>query len=133
MKRRVCVTCKRRKKLSRFPMRTDHGVRSRRKECSTCKSAARRARYLRDPMAERKYYWQRKGIDVSEAVQRLADHDGRCGLCGRDKPLGMGDWHVDHDHVTKKIRGLLCFPCNNMLGKVERVGLEKVSKYLRRP
>lgn len=44
----------------------------------------------------------------------------------------MGDWHVDHDHAANKVRGILCFPCNIMLGKVERIGIEKISKYLRR-
>lgn len=41
---------------------------------------------------------------------------GKCAICRADKPSGRGEWHVDHDHETGKIRGLLCHRCNVGLG-----------------
>jgi len=38
---------------------------------------------------------------------------GVCAACRIDKPI-----HVDHDHVTGKVRGVLCFLCNQALGNV---------------
>lgn len=59
-----------------------------------------------------------------QQVYRLAPGDyerlyqaqtGVCAICkratGKTRRLS-----VDHDHVTGKVRGLLCRPCNNMLG-----------------
>lgn len=39
---------------------------------------------------------------------------GRCGICGKD--FGEGLIHIDHDHESGAVRGLLCRACNNALG-----------------
>lgn len=49
-----------------------------------------------------------KQYRVMEKRQR-----GLCAIC-RKKPKGR--LHVDHDHRTGKVRGLLCQQCNHGLG-----------------
>lgn len=52
--------------------------------------------------------------------------DGRCGIC-----LKTSDrkFHMDHNHKTLEIRGLLCFSCNSKLGFVEKY-LGAIMSYL---
>ncbi|HEX2040479.1 MAG TPA: endonuclease domain-containing protein, partial [Acidimicrobiales bacterium] len=40
---------------------------------------------------------------------------GRCAICKRKPTKGIS-LHVDHEHRTRRVRGLLCFRCNNALG-----------------
>jgi Recombination endonuclease VII len=37
---------------------------------------------------------------------------GVCAICGREGPD-----HVDHDHISGNVRGILCFNCNGGLGQ----------------
>lgn len=48
--------------------------------------------------------------------QKLIDSQGnRCSIC--NKPFANeSETRVDHDHKTKKIRGILCNKCNIGLG-----------------
>jgi Recombination endonuclease VII len=55
------------------------------------------------------------GITQADYEELLARQGGGCGICGR-KP-GKVSLHVDHDHATGEIRGLLCVGCNNALGQ----------------
>ncbi len=42
-----------------------------------------------------------------------------CAACGSPDPRGVRGWHIDHDHITGKVRGIVCLYCNVALGKVE--------------
>jgi Recombination endonuclease VII len=64
---------------------------------------------------------QRYGLAHEDYEKLLRAQDGKCGICGRDKPTaGKGrtkHWYIDHDHKTKQVRGLLCYKCNTGLGQ----------------
>ena len=55
-----------------------------------------------------------------EDYERMFDAQGGvCAICGKPRPEER-TLHVDHDHETGEIRGLLCFSCNNALGRLPR-------------
>lgn len=57
------------------------------------------------------------GITVEQYDAMLAGQGGGCAICRAKVSGGRGRrLHVDHDHVTGQIRGLLCHGCNTGLG-----------------
>ena len=55
----------------------------------------------------------RYGISEQDFQEMFGD--GFCPLCGRK----MVHAHVDHNHKTGKVRGVLCARCNNVVGIIE--------------
>lgn len=57
------------------------------------------------------------GLEPGEYQKILTFQGGKCWICrratGATKRLA-----VDHDHKTDKVRGILCGPCNQLLGHV---------------
>jgi 5-methylcytosine-specific restriction endonuclease McrA len=70
------------------------------------------------------------GISVEEYENLLAKQNGKCAICGN---LFVKTPYVDHDHITGKVRGLLCHQCNSGLGyfKDNLELLNKAVNYLR--
>ena len=118
----------------------------RRPECKECFDARRRRWYERNrdreiarvrswqqTNPERVKAWARKnrdkrlkklreihlrnkfGLTPEDYDDILEAQGGVCALCGYPPTPGIS-LHVDHDHGTGEIRGLLCVRCNNALG-----------------
>ena len=58
------------------------------------------------------------GITINEYDRMLEEQGSGCAICGRP-PWDDISLHVDHDHESGRIRGLLCFCCNNGLGQFQ--------------
>jgi len=59
----------------------------------------------------------RYGLKLFEYQELLHKQHGVCAICQK----GQGDRRlaVDHEHVTGKVRGLLCSRCNRSIGAFE--------------
>lgn len=57
------------------------------------------------------------GMTPADYDKRLAEQGFTCALCPTEAwETRDGVLHVDHDHETGKVRGLLCHHCNLGLG-----------------
>lgn len=101
-----CRICGEDKPASLFSFRKE--TRKYRTDCTPCRSTASAA--------------ARYGVSVDD-VLALAEKQGhRCAVCGvhKDELDHASFKHnplvIDHDHVTGRVRGLLCPHCNLVLG-----------------
>lgn len=78
-------------------------------------------------------------LTIGELMQALEDQEGGCAICSDELPDLLvynnrrRGYAIDHNHETGKFRGILCLPCNSMLGmaKDDARLLEKAVSYLR--
>lgn len=96
-------------------------------------------RYARRNETRRVKDWElgirfRYGLTKEEYDQKLAGQGGGCAIC---KAEHSGNsvaprLAVDHNHITKEIRGLLCRRCNLFIGFLENTSLyEQALRYLK--
>jgi len=92
-----------------------------------------RSRQKKEPERRRRY---RYGVTEVEIVILRIAQLGCCAVCDLEMTRGNGKSaeHVDHDHVTGKVRALLCNGCNRALGffKDDPDILERAAQYLRK-
>lgn len=83
----------------------------------------------------RNHFRAKYGIDEDVYDSMFRAQGAACAICRR-RPLlhGVGTLHVDHDHATGRVRGLLCQGCNHMVGHARDSAdvLERGAKYLRK-
>lgn len=106
------------------------------KETLENKQAAMKLREIRRQAAHSSQFY-RNDVPIT-AVLKQQKH--RCAIC--KTPLKYPEWDrrdpnrliLDHDHITKKFRGILCNRCNVILGFAgdnENI-LRNAIKYLRK-
>lgn len=81
------------------------------------------------------------GLTTETYDALLTFQDGKCAGCDvtaanavAANQFGQGSLHVDHCHTTGELRGLLCSPCNNVLGLADdsQTVLDALATYLER-
>jgi hypothetical protein len=137
----VCVTCDNPRKLATERECADCLRRKGLKKCSACSEvkvllmdffekhgrckdceggpealARRQHRKSMSPSERRRdaSYRRLYGITLADYEAMMTAQEDRCAICGETPPGRT--LHVDHDHETKKVRGLLCYGCNSGIG-----------------
>lgn len=106
--------------------------------CIPCHREYRKQYRLLHLDAQRKLERDRRlkdlyGLTPEQKHERIVAQNGKCMICGDIPEKGL---HVDHDHVTGKLRDLLCGKCNKGLGLFQddpalmRAAAEYVEKHL---
>lgn len=66
------------------------------------------------------HFKKRYGVSLEELETRLENQNHQCLICSKEIKLrgvkGRDCAVVDHCHTSKIVRGLLCTPCNLMIG-----------------
>lgn len=71
------------------------------------------------------------GADLSWYKKQFDTQGGKCAICDRQISYRGINTHVDHNHKTKVLRGLLCRGCNiNKVGFIESSLYQKTLRYL---
>ena len=123
--RNECKTCFREISKARYaanPAKYIAGVKRWQQENSERLNAYQRE-YRARPESKRKqrdaYYRKRYGKTADEVDQIVELQGGRCLICKGELPERLASRHLDHDHATGKIRGVLCIDCNHGIGKLK--------------
>jgi len=81
--------------------------------CRVCHNAVGKANTERRGGSRDYHLRRRYGIGQAEVDAMIQAQGGLCAACKTDEPK-----HVDHDHKTGRVRGMLCSLCNQALGNV---------------
>jgi len=141
---KICKKCKKTKAPSEFyyqPRNKKDGLWS---ECKKC-CYQRTVESRKDP--KKKEMW-RKWDDISKFRRRLKKHNmteeqfkelisqskNKCAICEKEDINYPPKLNIDHNHITGKLRELLCPRCNRSIGLFhERIDLlESAISYLKK-
>lgn len=107
-----------------------------RQPCKPCLRAERRTRYRNSDEPDK--VWARNlaryGLTPADYDRMLTEQDSVCATCRRPQSTRNKRLAVDHDHVTGRVRQLLCDACNVTIGFIEKhqVPLDALVAYLAR-
>ncbi len=115
-----CSRCKTYKSTSEFhknKARKSNGL------CNYCKPCAYATHF-------KGYLKFTFGMEHGEYERMLEKQNGVCAICSQpESVIHLGKvvrLSVDHCHKTNKVRQLLCYACNHLVGFIERHGIKRI-------
>ena len=121
---------------------TYYSLRDGGRSCKECRRIRRRNYVCSDPMREKQRSriknLRKYGLTLDDYNELLESQGGGCAICGKHGVRAESYWSeerllaVDHNHVTGRVRGLLCDSCNRGMGllKDSEQILARAAKYL---
>ena len=106
---KICQTCKVEIPATEFYVnkRCKDGLEQRCKACSKLRK-------------ENNNYRRKYGITLKDYELMAKNQNNTCAICNRSHPgTRIKRFHVDHNHITGIVRGLLCENCNRALGQFQ--------------
>jgi hypothetical protein len=109
---RRCRKCGKTKVLSKFKRSDGRGY------CDNCQPTARKASQVKSEY----------GISLRDLESIRKAQGNKCAVCKGELKYER----IDHDHITGKVRGLLCHRCNILAGFIEKTPgiVEKIGTYI---
>lgn len=107
------------------------------KKCTKCKTNEREYESYCQPcyreLKNRSKLKSLYGITPEEKLEMYVSQSGKCKICHSPIKKEGKHTHIDHNHKTGRVRGLLCSNCNTGLGKFkDKVSnLQSAIEYLR--
>jgi hypothetical protein len=133
---KLCRGCGQVLPIDEFRVRHERNN-GRRPRCIGCEQKAHATWRDRNPGDSRRRNLRSKyGITEAEYFDLLEQQGGGCGICGSSESRwATSPWlHVDHNHQTGAVRGLLCHTCNIAVGCVEGIDMdiERLAMWVRK-
>lgn len=111
--KKICTRCRQEKDEADFGWNVVNGKSYVQSQCISCRG---RKCYRQNPdknlEAKLKYKY---GIDLIDYEIMFDEQGGVCAICKKPQTRGTRLF-VDHNHHTGKVRALLCYKCNTMIG-----------------
>ena len=60
--------------------------------------------------------FKKYGVTKEWYEEATSTQENRCGICNREF---VNTPHIDHNHATGEVRGLLCYSCNGAIGQFQ--------------
>ncbi|HVU74274.1 MAG TPA: endonuclease domain-containing protein [Mycobacteriales bacterium] len=123
---KACMDCAQVKPIDQFA-RNKRAKDGRTSYCKPCHNRRGKASVKANGGARNYHLRRRYGLEAGEVDAMVEAQGGKCAACKVKEPK-----HVDHDHETGEVRGVLCFTCNVALGNVgdDLATLQSLAAYL---
>lgn len=115
---KICISCGMKRQAGDFvaSKQAKEGVQGYCRICQKKYNKEYRDKYYnphKEKLRKIKYEY---GLEADDYYKMINNQNNKCIICNRKGGKGKYSLHIDHDHKTRKVRGLLCWKCNSALG-----------------
>jgi hypothetical protein len=97
-------------------MKSKEEIREYKRQWSVANKEKIKQYIINSKQQRRKLKLKHYGITPEQYNEIFNRQKGKCAICGKPQTELKKRLHIDHNHITGEIRGLLCFNCNLILG-----------------